>query len=103
MKSSWEIRIDFQNAIAQATALENLANDIERKVAGKLTQSAQSIHAAWKGESASQYINKTMDLCKQVQRTVTTLRDTASDIRRIAKQIYDAEQRALEIASRRNG
>lgn len=102
MKSSSEIRVDFQNAMQQAQKLDELANDIDRRVANKLDETAQSVHAAWKGDSATLYIGKTQELRRQVQQTARTLRDTAEDIRRIARRIYEAEMRALEIAQSRN-
>lgn len=102
MKCSSEIRFDFQNAMQQAQKLDELANDIDRRVANKLDETVQSVHAAWKGDSATLYIGKTQELRRQVQQTARTLRDTAEDIRRIARRIYEAEVRALEIAQSRN-
>ena len=102
MKSSSEIRFDFQNAMQQAQKLDELANDIDRRVANKMDETAQNVHAAWKGDSATLYIGKTQELRQQVQQTAKTLRDTAEDIRRIARRIYEAEMRALEIAQSRN-
>lgn len=102
MKSSSEIRFDFQNAMDQAKKLDELANSIDRRVAGKLDETSQSVHAAWKGDSANRYIGKTQELRWQIQQTARTLRDTAEDIRRIARRIYEAEMRALEIAQRRD-
>jgi len=102
MKSSSEIRFDFQNAMEQASRLDALADSIDRRVAGRLEETAQSVHAAWKGDSAARYIGKTQDLRQQVRQTARTLRDIAADIRRIARRIYEAEMRALAIARRRN-
>ncbi len=101
MKSSSEIRFDFQNAMEQARRLDALADSLERRVAGKLDETAQSVHAAWKGSSANRYISKTQELRAQVRQSARTLRDIADDIRRIARRIYEAEMRALEIARRR--
>jgi len=102
MKSSSEIRFDFRNAMEQAKKLDALADSIDRRVAGKLDETAQSVHAAWKGDSATRYIGKTQELRRQVHQTANSLRDIAEDIRRIARRIYEAEMRALEIARSRN-
>lgn len=101
MKSSGEIHFDFQNAMEQAKKLDALADNIERRVVNKLDETSQSVHAAWKGDSASRYLGKTQELQRQIRQTANTLRDTAQDIRRIARQIYEAEMRALEIAQSR--
>ena len=101
MKSSSEIRFDFQNAMEQARKLDSLADNIERRVSNKLEETAQNIHSAWKGDSATRYIGKDQVLQQQTRQTARTLRDTAEDIRRIARRIYEAEMRALEIAQRR--
>ena len=75
MKTSGEIRFDFQNAMQQARKLDELADSIERRVVGKLQG--------------------------QIRQTARSLRSTAEDIRRIARRIYEAEMRALEIAQSR--
>ncbi len=101
MKSSYEIRVDFQNAMEQAGKLDDLAANIDQRVVNKLDETAQSVHAAWKGDSATRYIGKTQELRQQIRQTARTLRDTAEDIRRAARRIYAAEMRALEIAQHR--
>ena len=101
MKSSSEIRFDFQNAMEQARRLDDLANNIDRRVGNKLEETAQSVNAAWKGDSAVRYISKTRELRRQLRQTSNDLRDTAEDIRRIARRIYEAEMRALRIAQSR--
>lgn len=101
MKSSSEIRFDYHNAIAQANALEGTADNIERRVARKLKETAQETHQAWRGDSATIYINKLLGLQEQVGDTAKELRDIAGDIRRIAKIIYEAEMAALRIAQQR--
>lgn len=102
MKSGGEIRVDFQNAMRQAKSLEDLADDIDRRVVNRLDEGAQNVHAAWRGDSAARYIGKTQELQRQVRQTARTLRDTAGDIRKIARRIYEAEMRALEIARKRD-
>lgn len=102
MKSSGEIRVDFQNAMNQARRLDSLADDIDQRVSSKLEDTAQSVHSAWRGDSANRYISKTQELRQQVRQTARSLRDIANDIRKIARRVYEAEMRALEIARRRN-
>lgn len=101
MRSSGEIRMDFQNALEQARRLEELADSLDRRVTGRLEETGQSLRAVWKGDSGTRYAGKTQELRRQVRRSAQTLRDTAGEIRRIARSVYEAEMRALEIARNR--
>lgn len=101
MKSDNEIRIDFQNALEQARRLDSIADRLDRRVAGKLEETTQGIHAAWKSDSASLYLGKNQELQRQIRQTGKRLRAAAEEIRKIARQIYEAEMRALEIARQR--
>lgn len=102
MKTSSEIRFDYQKALEQARRLDALADSMNRRAAGRLGEAAQCIHAAWKGDSAARYLGKTQELRRQIRQNTAVLRAAAADVRRIARQIYEAEMRALEIARRRN-
>lgn len=100
MKSSQEIIFDYQNAMTQAKRLDELAESIERQVAGRMDDSVQSIHAAWKGDTSVRYLNKAQTLKDKIKKTSHTLRDMAGDIRRIATALYNAEMEAIRIAKR---
>ena len=101
MKSRYQIQFDYQNAISQASKLDHLADRIERQVVRRMEDVAQDLHAAWKSESASQYIQKEQALSDRIRDTARELRDTGEDIRRVAKRMYDAEMHALRIAQER--
>lgn len=103
MKSSAEIRFDFQNARLQADRLDDLADRLERQVADQMTEGARQLHAAWTGDSASRFIAKHDELQQQVRQNIRDLRSIAEEIRRIAKRVYDAEMEALRIVAQRGG
>lgn len=101
MKSRYQIRFDFQNAISQARKLDDLADRLERTVVRRMDDVASDLHAAWKSDSANRYIQKEQELKGSIKDTVDELRCIADDIRTIARRIYDAEMRALRIAQQR--
>ena len=103
MKSSTQIRFDFQNAKNQANKLDELADNLEQQVVRKMSDTAQQLSAAWSGESANRYLVKQAELQQEVAETVRALREIAEEIRRIAKRVYDAEMEALRIALQKSG
>lgn len=100
MRTSDAIRFDFQTAMNEAGKLDDIANTIEKRVAGGMEHAEQNVHVLWQGTSATHYIGQAQELRGQVEKTVQELRLTAEEIRRIARRMYEAEMRALEIAQR---
>ena len=98
MKSSTQIRFDFQNAKNQANKLDELADNLEQQVVRKMSDTAQQLRAAW-----SRYLAKQAELQQEVVETVRALREIAEEIRRIAKRAYAAEMEALRIALQKSG
>lgn len=104
MKSSTQIRFDFQNAKQQANRLDELANSLEQQVIRPMSDTSQQLRTAWTGESANRFVAKQGELQEKIRSTSRTLRDIADEIRRIAKRVYDAEMQAYYIAvQRRSG
>lgn len=101
MKSQSEIRMDFTKARADADKIDRIAADIKTLSRGKLENSMNRIVAAWTGTNSKLFLKKEAQLQAEMDRTVRSLNDIADDIRRIARQVYDAELRAYEIATRR--
>lgn len=64
---------------------------------------AQQLQSAWKGDSATLYIRKELELQRKIKQSCSHLRSMARDIRTIANQVNRAEQQALQIAQQRNG
>lgn len=101
MKSSTQIRFDFQNAKQQANRLDELANSLEQQVIRQMSDTSQQLHTAWTGDNANRFIAKQSELQEKVRRTSNSLRDLADEIRSIAKRVYDAEMQAYYIAVQR--
>lgn len=101
MKSEWEIRCDFQNAINKAAELEGVASNLRSLANNDLEQSLQTLSNAWKGEAATAYIGKGNRLQERIVANAGKLDRTAQTIRTTAKRTYDAEMEALRIARER--
>lgn len=102
MKSNTQIRFDFQNARQQADRLDELAGNLEQQVLRQMFDANQQLRNAWTGESANRFVAKQSELQEKIRSTIRALREIADEIRRIAKQVYDAEMQAYYIASQRH-
>ncbi len=100
MKTKAHIEIDFQLAMREAERLETVASNLVNAW-GNLLQIMDSFSGNWSGANARMYRQKYERVCDEIYATSKEIRNIASDIRAIAKRIYDAEMRAYEIACRR--
>ncbi len=101
MATRQSIEFDFKQALAQADRIDSIADNLSNLSGKRFGATMQNLAANWKGNNASGYLSKGAKLQGKMNVTVNELRNTASDIRKIAKSLYDAEMAALEIASRR--
>ena len=101
MASRYQIQMDFSRATQKASDLDNIANDLSRLSGTDLQNTLNSLSNDWKGDNATLYIQKGFSLKENLDETVKSIRNTASTIRSIAKNIYDAEMEALRIAEER--
>lgn len=100
-KSRQAIKIDFQEAKAQANSLDNIAYMLEMSVVKQMDNTMQTLAGAWEGENATAFLGKEEILRVEINKTAGNLRDIADDIRDIAKAIYDAEMENLRRARER--
>ena len=101
MATRQSIEFDFRQAMAQADRIDTVADNLNNLSARRFEATMQNLSSNWKGENASAYRNKGERLQGKMNTTVNELRNTASDIRKIAKKLYDAEMAALDIATKR--
>ena len=95
------IQFNFQKARQQADRLDELAGRLTKLTASEYAGAMQNISANWKGENASAYLSKGARLQGDMEETAKSLHNVASEIRAVARRIYDAEMRALAIAEAR--
>lgn len=96
------IQFNYENAIAQANELDSIAKALEKIPNDQLPSTISNIKTNWTGDNATAYINKVNKLSEKTKDTVSDLKKAAASIRQIAKNIYDAEMRALRIAQERS-
>lgn len=95
------IEFDFRKALGQADKIDAIADRLGRLSGTEFGNTMQNLSAGWKGDNASQYLSKGSRLQEKMNGTVKELYSVASDIREIAKRVYEAEMAALAIASDR--
>ena len=101
MASRASIEFDFHKATAQADRLDTVADQLKMLSDNKFGGAMQHLSSNWKGENASLYLDKGGKLQEQMNATSRELYSIASDIRTVARRLYEAEMRALRIAEQR--
>lgn len=101
MADRYTIEFDFQKALTQAERLEEIGQGLNTLADTRLYNILQDVSANWKGENASSYLNKGSVLQNRITNTGTSLKSIAEEIRSMARRIYEAEMRNLEIAEER--
>lgn len=103
MKTKAQIQMDFAEAKKRASEIEEIASDLSNVSKRDMENTMGNIAAAWKGDSARQYLGKAERLQNDIQKTAGELQKVASTIRVVAQNIYNAEMEALRIAMQRDG
>ncbi|SDZ97443.1 WXG100 family type VII secretion target [Oribacterium sp. KHPX15] len=102
MASKHKIKMDFREARKQADELDEIADNLHNVAERDLEQAMTTLSSGWKGESASAYLVKVNKVKEKTNREVQDLHSIASDIRRTARIIYEAEMEAWRIAHERD-
>lgn len=96
-----QILFNYNQSISKAKELENVSNELRRIAQKDMENSINNLSGAWKGKSASEYLNIANTLQKKIESSSKELNKTADKIRRIAENIKNAELQALAIAEAR--
>lgn len=94
-----EILLNYKEALAQADKLDELAAELENIGVTNLNDALIDIRNSWQGDNAEAFLRKAQPLTSKNQAIVKKIRNTASAIRTIAANVYNAEMRALELAA----
>ena len=97
-----EIRMNFRVANAMADRLDELAGKMGSLANERYYGTLRSISNNWKGENAEAYLRKGEKVKDKMSHTAGDLRNAAQTVRTIAKNTYDAEMRAWQIAQTRS-
>ena len=100
MKTAFSIYMDYKNAMQQAEALDRAAADIRSELSS-LHEAKEDIRSSWSGEPAEEYIRRISVTESDLRKLAESVSKAAGTTRRIAIITYEAEQRAIELASAR--
>lgn len=95
------IEMDFQRANRQADSLEELASELGKLAGSQFEGSLNELAANWKGDNANAFLQKGARLEENMKQTAKSIKNTAIQLRRTAKLIYDAEMYAKKLAEKR--
>lgn len=101
MAGRYQISMDFEQAKRKADELDRIADELGRLSGTEFADTLYNLGNNWKGDNAQAYIRKGLSLKEKMEQTAGELRASASTIRAVAKNIYDAEMEALRIAEER--
>ena len=96
------IEMDLQKANSQAAQLERIAQRLYSLSYSKMDAVINDIGSNWDGVNAKSFCTKGRRLSHEVATSATNLRRIAEHIRIVARNTYEAEKRAEEIARERN-
>lgn len=97
-KTAFQIQMDFAKALAQASELDEIADKLQSLANSDLQDCMTQIGVNWTGENSQKYLAKCETLKGKIQTSSSQIKKTASTIRIIAKNTYDAEMAAVIIA-----
>lgn len=92
------IQFNYNRAIAQARELDSLANQLENLAKRDVNDTLSAVSHSWSGDSARAFISKGHKAREDMMASARQLRNVASGIRKAAKNVRDAEERARQIA-----
>lgn len=97
-KSLYSIQMDFKKANDCAAKLEEASRKLKKTAKECFQNETRKLEACWRGENSVLYINKCYSLTRQMERTASQLMETANTVRIIAKNTYNADIKARNIA-----
>ena len=95
------IRMEFNKAMKQADKLDQIAADLRKLADQRFASSLAQINKAWKSDSSAAFIRKGSKLTEEIRARAAELQKAAAAVRTIAKNTYNAEMRARQIAKDR--
>jgi len=95
------IFFDYQQAIAQAERLEEIAERTDKN-AGGLAETMGLTVQGWQADSGASFRKKGGRLEENMETSAEHLRALANEVREIARRIYELEMANLAIAQQRD-
>ncbi len=98
-KTMYTINLNYQKTLQQVNRLEEAASSISKEIK-ELQAIRNRINAAWTGENASNYLRKILKIESDLSKLQKRVNNAADAVRKAAKETYDAEKAAVEIAQK---
>lgn len=92
------IKFNYNQVVAQAKLLDELANDMQNQCCKKMGEINDNIEAAWSGQAASTYRRYVNGVRDDLLKKAKYMRDTANFIRSAAKKMQAADAAAKQAA-----
>ncbi|MDR1728467.1 MAG: WXG100 family type VII secretion target [Acidobacteriota bacterium] len=92
------IKFDYNQTVAQAKLLDELANDMQNQCCKKMAEIAENIEAAWGGQAAKTYHKYVVGVRDDLLKKAKFMRDTAEFLRNAAKKMQSADAAAKQAA-----
>lgn len=98
MSTEYQIKADYNAANRTASELESIASSLTSVANSNLEATLSTLRNAWNGENAERFLQKAYSVKNQILTTAKEIRSGASRLRESARNTYNSEMRALEIA-----
>jgi len=92
------IKFNYNQTIAQAKLLDELANDVQNQCCKKMSEICENLEAAWSGDAASSYKKYVSGVREDLIKKAKYMRDTAEFLRNTAKKMQAADAAAAHAA-----
>lgn len=94
------IQFNYNQTIAQAKLLDELAGDLQNQCCKKMEDISSSLEAAWSGQAAAAYRKYVDGIRDDLLKKAKYLRDTAQFLRSAAKKMQAADIAAKQAAQK---
>lgn len=95
--NSTTIEFEYNQALSQANRLEEIAHNMRTLSQSDIENAIENLRSGWQGDAATLFAEKGYQLSQKGVSVASDLEKAAQSIRRIAKQIRNAEMAALAI------
>lgn len=92
------IFIDFAQAKREADEIEELAARMRDRAAVDFGESMEAVAGCWKGENAAAYLRKGETMREHLLQTAKDIQAVADSVRNTARVLFEAEEKAKQIA-----
>ena len=99
-KSMWTITFNYNKAVNQASKLDEISRKIKRE-RNNLNDCKRLLSSVWKSDNSDAYMRKVMKVEDELAQIERELNNASRVVNTNARNTYNTEKRALEIASKK--